>query len=410
MLDPSDPSWGAVPLVLLVAILTRRQGEKFSPDLRLPLAGLVVYILAFSWVPPLIRASVTVFVLVAYASRRVYGEPLKLSLLGLGLLSLPILASFQFYFGYPMRLLVSNASALLLRGAGLNVYAEGAGLNWMGRSVMVDAPCSGVNMLWASLLFVCLFCALKNIGNRQSLGLLFLTFLATVAANILRASSLFYLEAGIVTAPSWAHLLLGLVCFFLLLLFLVQVCGRVPTSPQAVLPSDVVRSSPKWASNALLLACGVAALIPFSSDGVKPVDHSDFPGWPDRFEGRPLTQLPLSAQEEQFYRNGFPGKIARFSDGQREVVVRWVTGPTRSLHPSQDCFRGSGYTVIEESLKTDRREFRVAKGKEELVVCEYVTDARGKVWTDVSAWYWDAVLGRSEGPYWSYVVGRKERR
>ena len=52
--------WGAVPLVLLVAILTRRQGEKFSPDLRLPLAGLVVYILAFSWVPPLIRASVTV--------------------------------------------------------------------------------------------------------------------------------------------------------------------------------------------------------------------------------------------------------------------------------------------------------------------------------------------------------------
>ena len=410
MLDPSDPSWGAVSLLLLISVLVKRASDKSSGDLRLPLAGLVIYIVTFSIVPPLIRASVAVFVLVSWASGRMFGDTLRLSLLGLGLLSLPVLASFQFYFGYPLRLVVSNASSLLLRAAGLNVHTEGAGLVWMGRSVMVDAPCSGVNMLWASLLFVCGLAAIKNTGNRQTVVLVSLTLVATVMANILRASSLFYLEADIVSAPSWAHSFLGLVCFGLLVFSVAHLCSRIPVSPLAVvLPADPVEKNSMSAGKCLLLACGVAALIPFSIFEAEPVDQNGFPGWPDKFEGRSLTRLALSAEEEGFYKTGFPGKVARFSDGKREVVIRWVTRPTRSLHPSQDCFRGSGYTVVEESLKSDRREFRVKKESEELLVSEYITDGRGNVWTDISAWYWDAVLGRSEGPYWSYVVGRKKR-
>ncbi len=409
MNDPSDPSWGVVSLILLVVILAGKPKKKQSLDYRLPLAGMVVYIVTFSVLPPLVRAALAVLVVVALVSRAVFGETLKLSVLGLGLLSLPVLASFQFYFGYPMRLLVSNASEFLLRAAGLNVHSEGAGLVWMGKSVMVDAPCSGINMLWVSLLFACLIATLKNIGNRQTCALLSLTFVATIVANVMRASSLFYLEAGIVTAPSWVHSFLGLVCFGLLLLVISYLTGRVPASPQSVvLPSDLVKSEQR-PGKCFLAACALAALLPFSTPDAKPVDHSGFPGWPNQFQGRRLTRLPLSAQEERFYNTGFPGKAARFSDGQREVVVRWVTRPTRSLHSSQDCFRGSGYTIVEESLKSDKREFRVKKGDQELVVSEFITDGRGTVWTDISAWYWDAILGRSEGPYWSYVVASKQR-
>jgi len=31
-------------------------------------------------------------------------------------------------------------------------------------------------------------------------------------------------------------------------------------------------------------------------------------------------------------------------------------------------------------------------------------DGRGGHWTDVSAWYWSALLGSSEGPWWALTV------
>src|SRR5262245_8451285 len=64
-----------------------------------------------------------------------------------------------------------------------------------------------------------------------------------------------------------------------------------------------------------------------------------FPGWPSTFEGRSLRELPLSEREERFGA-GFPGRIARFTDGQRELIIRWVAAPTRQLHSAADCFRG----------------------------------------------------------------------
>ena len=44
-----------------------------------------------------------------------------------------------------------------------------------------------------------------------------------------------------------------------------------------------------------------------------------FPGWPSTFEGRTLTPLPLNEMETKFA-TGFPGRIARFSDGEREII------------------------------------------------------------------------------------------
>ena len=41
---------------------------------------------------------------------------------------------------------------------------------------------------------------------------------------------------------------------------------------------------------------------------------------------------------------------------------------------------------------------------EPLVVREAVTDGRGGQWTDVSAWYWSALMGRSEGPWWAFTL------
>jgi hypothetical protein len=60
--------------------------------------------------------------------------------------------------------------------------------------------------------------------------------------------------------------------------------------------------------------------------------------WPTHFRDQPLTQLPLGEVEQRFARR-FPGAIARFTDGERVLIVRQVTRPTRQLHPATDCFR-----------------------------------------------------------------------
>jgi hypothetical protein len=170
-----------------------------------------------------------------------------------------------------------------------------------------------------------------------------------------------------------------------------------------------------------IMACMVAALVP-----VLPVRTENppaalvFPGWPTHFAGRALHQLPLSAREQRFD-TGFPGYVARFTDGRREIIIRWVTRETRKLHPSTHCLQGAGYTIQPLPLWTDQAGSHwgcvlAQRGAETLRVCERITPqleantgeaqsapARAG-WTDVSSWYWAALLGKTSGPWWAITV------
>jgi hypothetical protein len=48
--------------------------------------------------------------------------------------------------------------------------------------------------------------------------------------------------------------------------------------------------------------------------------------------------------------------------------------------------------------------FEATRGPERVIVKERITDESGKYWTDVSAWYWAALLGQTDGPWWAYTV------
>jgi hypothetical protein len=39
-----------------------------------------------------------------------------------------------------------------------------------------------------------------------------------------------------------------------------------------------------------------------------------------------------------------------------------------------------------------------------LYVREVIADSHGNRWTDVSAWYWAAVRGETQGPWWAITV------
>lgn len=153
-----------------------------------------------------------------------------------------------------------------------------------------------------------------------------------------------------------------------------------------------------------------AAAAPYLSISSTPDRESvrTFPGWLTAYDGHPLTPLPLSRREERFAA-GFPGRIGRFSDGQREVILRWIETPTRLLHPASDCFRGLGYTLSPAPMRkdTDGRPmacFIAQKASERYSICELIVSTEGESWPDVSAWYWTAILKGGEGPWWSIVT------
>jgi hypothetical protein len=156
---------------------------------------------------------------------------------------------------------------------------------------------------------------------------------------------------------------------------------------------------------ALLLACVVAAIVPLLSHGEPPdlAARGSEPHWPSHFQGRLLSGLPLS-EREKFFLSGFPGTVARFTDGERDLVMRWVTQPTRRLHPAEDCYRGLGYEIAESRVVNDAdashwRCFTATRKDDAREVCEQLQDREGGRWTDVSAWYWAAVLKKSDGPW-----------
>ena len=160
---------------------------------------------------------------------------------------------------------------------------------------------------------------------------------------------------------------------------------------------------------ALGLALALTALVPFAF----PEDNSPipapagFPGWPTELDGGSLTRVPLGQREEEFYAL-FPTHVARFTDGDAEYVLRWIAAPSRHMHPASACFQGTGWTWQELPPRTDPDgtiwgQARATRDGRSVIVSEQVRGPADKTWSDIPVWYWEASLGRTEGPWWSIL-------
>ena len=108
---------------------------------------------------------------------------------GLAVLALPLLSSLQFYAGYPLRVITAEASRWLL-APGFSVAREGSSLLIDGRLVIVDAPCSGVQMVWLGYFTACAVALWARRGDRGFLARLPVVGLLVLAGNIVRNSVL----------------------------------------------------------------------------------------------------------------------------------------------------------------------------------------------------------------------------
>ncbi|MEJ8821970.1 exosortase Q [Variovorax humicola] len=211
--DGSDDPLGVLALAALAVLVWHsRRDLRASPRLgwlALAMIGTVAATLLRPMLPPLASGLLAVLALACALSAFMPRRVAMLPVAGLAVLALPLLSSLQFYAGYPLRVITAEASRWLLAPA-FSVMREGTTLQVDGRMVIVDAPCSGVQMVWLGYFTACAVALWVGRGNRSFFARLPAVGLLVMAGNVVRNSALVAFEgAGRPLAP-WAHDAFGL--------------------------------------------------------------------------------------------------------------------------------------------------------------------------------------------------------
>jgi exosortase/archaeosortase family protein len=230
MVDGSDDPLGGLALAALGAVVWRyRRALRPAPRLGWlagSLFGALLATAARPHVPDLLGALMALLALAAGVLAFLPSRVVTAPVLGLSVLSLPLLASLQFYAGYPLRVLTAEVSRWLL-SLQHEVSRSGASLRVNGQLVMVDAPCSGVQMVWLGYFTACVVALYVAHGGGQGAfsNRTFWRRLPAVSGlvlmgNVLRNTLLVSAQASGRPLAGWVHEAVGLVV-------LAAVCGGI---------------------------------------------------------------------------------------------------------------------------------------------------------------------------------------
>ena len=404
--DGSDEPLGLVSLglALLLAWCDRKNLHASS---RARTTGCMLILgsaLLFPWVPPLPRALVAITGLSCF-----YGLHRRIGLLSLLLLSLPMVASLQFWLGYPMRVATAEGVVQALKTAGAVVSRLGTGIAIDGRILSVDPACSGVRLLWHTLVAASALAAIHRLSWKHGLLLLSLAAALTIPINQLRALVLVIQTWRGGVESSLLHECIGLACAVPMLAVLWWLAARQRRASQG---SAVPASPIRRCHFAILILAAIAGPALALSAPDHPVPEQAVPTFTEfTFEGVTLPLQPMaSTPMEQAFAATFPGSLGSYGWSGRQVILRRVTCATRRLHPSRDCLRAAGYHTTDAVIETHPdgsqwASFNATLGGFRLSVHErIISEANTESWTDPSTWYWDALMHPLNGPWRAETV------
>lgn len=209
--DGADEPLGLLALVAALVFAPRSGWTERVSVTRLGGTAWVLagYVVGFAFLPPLGRALIWVGALALAAAPAGFAWAWSALLV----LSLPFVASLQFYLGYPLRCLTTQVAALILRFGGVDARSEATVLHWAGERVLIDAPCSGIQMLWTLLLVAAVLANLRRWNGRTTLTLFRFAGAIVFLANSLRAVALFCLELRLWPRLPLGHEAVGLTLF-----------------------------------------------------------------------------------------------------------------------------------------------------------------------------------------------------
>lgn len=212
--DGSGDMWELLAAFTALTVMLRDRDLRPSvASLSLPAALLLAYAASYSVLSPLPRGLLAMAAIGTAISTLWYGKRIDVALCGLLLICLPVMASLNFYLGYPLRVAAGSITEVLLQMNGIAALREGAQLEWNGRSIAFDAPCSGVKMLWTGAYLSFSLSAMMRLSALRTAALAALSVVVVIVANAIRATSLFYVKAGIFEGPELLHDAIGVVMF-----------------------------------------------------------------------------------------------------------------------------------------------------------------------------------------------------
>jgi exosortase/archaeosortase family protein len=98
---------------------------------------------------------------------------------------------------------------------GFDIARVGTSMSAGGHTVLVDAPCSGVRMLWTGSVLCCVLAALRGAGWRSTGIALSLVIPVVLLVNGVRAALLFLLAIQPTPPPAALHSVVGVAMFTL---------------------------------------------------------------------------------------------------------------------------------------------------------------------------------------------------
>ena len=219
-IDGSDEPWGIAALMVALCVSYGRRGHhQASLSGRSVLTmGVIVsgYAALYPHLPMLILACLACAV-IWVGVRGVFPRAhLGLPFLVLLILSLPLMATLQFYLGYPMRWVTASGATALLDMASIPVTRQGLTLVCQGEQVLIDAPCSGIRMLWTGAFLSASLAHALKFNTVKTLVLGAAAFALVLAGNVVRAGWIFLEATGRLDQPAWMHKGAGVVVFALL--------------------------------------------------------------------------------------------------------------------------------------------------------------------------------------------------
>ena len=411
MSDGSDEPYGILALIAWAGffpIRSLRAGSRIGPfPDRLEWIATIATAVAL-WVAPsypLIRAGILVGSVSILAIRR--GAPP--SILGLGILSLPVIATLEFYCGYPLRYACGWLGVQALNLVGLPVRIEGISMWIEGSEIVIDRPCSGLKYLWFGWFLSALIAALFRLSLQRSIFFTVLSGLILFLANALRINLLFLLEWRDSGGPV-THEWVGLSVFALALLTILFVAGKLrrKEGEKEIRPAKLwaTRNHARFIRPAGIIWCLLALTFTVF----------DLPADSGRTQGEQLASDarfsgPIATSSEGFAQllSDVGDHIRLFEVDGSVILLREIDRPSRSVHPAEDCFRGSGYSIEHATLWKDRyernwRRFYASRGDHRWEVRQRIEGADGWNGSDVSQWFWQAATGKTVGPWRMWVM------
>lgn len=223
MTDGADEPWGVVALITAIALVYCKRRSEYRRNTHHSSCHFIVllYAITYHWIPPLARAALAMLAFSVTLHSLSGAHSMRLSLHGLIFLSLPLIASLQFYIGYPIRWLTSQLTAHILTVFFETVDATGTLLLWRGEMIAVDAPCSGIRMLWTGLYFNFSCAYYYNFTNKQTCLAYSMASIVIFFGNCLRTIVLFLFEVNQKRLSEFEHKSLGVIifCFIVIAIF-----------------------------------------------------------------------------------------------------------------------------------------------------------------------------------------------